>query len=75
MTPGESDDRAPSLSSGAALSSPGGRSARDHVRVAPRAASERLLEPVLRWLLRWAIRADIRRLTDLLHVDPQAGSS
>ncbi|MFG1959411.1 SRPBCC family protein [Nonomuraea sp. NPDC049028] len=43
-----------------------------HVRVAPRAASERLLEPVLGWLLRRAIRADIRRLADLLHHDARA---
>ncbi|MGW2158566.1 SRPBCC family protein [Nonomuraea sp. NPDC001699] len=36
-----------------------------HVRVTPRATSERLLEPVLRWLLRRSIRADVRRLAGL----------
>ena len=36
-----------------------------HVRVTPRKASEKLLEPALRWLLRRSIRADIRRLAGL----------
>ncbi|TYB64734.1 hypothetical protein FXF51_19940 [Nonomuraea sp. PA05] len=36
-----------------------------HVRVTPRATSEKLLEPVLRWLLRRSVRADIRRLAAL----------
>ncbi|MFI7033397.1 SRPBCC family protein [Microbispora rosea] len=36
-----------------------------HVRVTPRVASEKLLEPALRWLLRRSIRADIRRLAGL----------
>jgi hypothetical protein len=36
-----------------------------HVRVIPRATSERLLEPALRWMLRRLIRSDVRRLASL----------